>query len=157
MKKEIEKLKIELEKCEKEKKEYLEGWQRERADFLNYKKEELERFSEIINFANEELILKILPVLDNFEKAEKEIPEDLKNNEYLKGIFQIKKQLEEILKNLGVERIECLNKKFDPKLHEAVEEIKVDGKESQIVVEEVLAGYKLKGKLIRPAKVKISK
>lgn len=157
MEKEIEKIKKELKKCEKERKEYLEGWQRERADFLNYKKNEMERFNEIIKFANEELILKILPILDNFEKAEKEMPENLKNDEYLRGIFQIKRQFEEILESLGVERIKCLNEKFDPKFQEAIEEIEMEGKESGIVVEEVSPGYKLRGRLIRPAKVKISK
>lgn len=150
-------LRKELEECQKKAKEYLEGWQRERADFLNYKKEEIERVSEMIKFANEEMILKILPVLDNLEKSQEHIPENFKDSDYVKGINQIIKQFQEILKSLGVERIEAEGKKFDPHFHEAVEEVEVEGKEKGVIVEEILAGYTLHGKLLRPAKVKVSK
>lgn len=147
----------ELEECKKKAKEYLEGWQRERANFLNYKKEEIERVSEMIKFANEELILKILPVLDNLEKSQKHIPEKIKDKDYVKGIDQIIKQFQEILRSFGVERIEVLGKKFDPRFHEAVEEVEDKEKEKGIVVEEILAGYTIHGKILRPAKVKVSK
>ena len=66
----IEELKKQFEECEKQKNEYLAGWQRARADLLNYKKEEMERIGELVGYATEELILKILPILDNFEIAE---------------------------------------------------------------------------------------
>jgi len=85
----IEELKKKLEECEKLKDEYLAGWQRERADFLNYKREELERIGEILKYTNVGLILNILPILDNFEIAEKKLPEDLKNDENVKGILSI--------------------------------------------------------------------
>ena len=150
-------LKKALEKCQKEKEEFLAGWQRERANFLNYKKEETERFKDIIKYANEEFILKILPVLDNFEKAEKEIPEDMKENQYLKGLLQIKIQLLDFLKNQGLKEIQSLGKKFDPNFHEVVEEVEVKDKESGIVIEEVQKGYILEDKVLRPAKVKVSK
>jgi molecular chaperone GrpE len=71
LKKEIEELKKKLEEAEKLKNEYLVGWQRARADLINYKKEELERVGELIRFSANGLILKILPILDNFEIAEK--------------------------------------------------------------------------------------
>jgi len=71
----------------------LAGWQRARADFLNYKREEIERFENIIDIANEEMILKILPLLDNMELAEKHLSDDLKGNDYVKGVLQIKTQL----------------------------------------------------------------
>ncbi|HDJ30427.1 MAG TPA: nucleotide exchange factor GrpE, partial [bacterium] len=141
----------------KEKEEFLAGWQRERANFLNYKKEETERFKDIIKYANEEFILKILPVLDNFEKAEKEIPEDMKENQYLKGLLQIKIQLLDFLKNQGLKEIQSLGKKFDPNFHEVVEEVEVKDKESGVVIEEVQKGYILEDKVLRPAKVKVSK
>ena len=153
----VDKLKKELEKCCKERDEFLRGWQRERADFINYKKDEAERLKEIVKFANEELIFRILDVLDNFDKAEKEIPDDLRKNQYFKGIFQIKIQLLDILKNQGLKTIESLGKKFDPNFHEVVEEVKVEKKEPGIVVEEIQKGYMLENKLLRPAKVKVSK
>jgi len=150
-------LKKQLKECQKLKEEYLNGWKKARADFLNYKKEEMERTKELIKFSNEELIFKILPILDNFELIEKRVPKDLKNNEYIKGIFQVRKQLTDFLKSQGAEVIECLDKRFDPNFQEAVEEVKAQDSKPGIVVEEVKKGYLLHGKVIRPAQVKISK
>ena len=90
---EIGELNKKLKECEKIKKEYLAGWQRSRADFLNYKKEELERIRGILEYANEDLILKILSILDNIYLAESKIPNDLENNSWVKGILQIKKRI----------------------------------------------------------------
>ena len=143
------------EDCQKQKDEYLAGWQRARADLLNYKKEEMERIGEFLKYANEEFILKILPVLDNFNVAVKKLPENLGNEENIKGILQIKTQLEDLLKSQGLEEIKSLGEKFDPNLHEAVAE--VEGKEAGIVVEEVQKGYQLNSRLLKPAKVKITK
>jgi len=161
----IEELKKKLEECEKLKDEYLAGWQRERADFLNYKREELERIGEILKYTNVGLILNILPILDNFEIAEKKLPEDLKNDENVKGILQIKNQILDFLKNQGVEEIKSAGEKFDPNFHEAVEEIEppsakaTEGKDikSGIIVEEIQKGYKIHGKVLRPAKVRVAK
>lgn len=154
---EIKNLKKALEECERQKKEYLTGWQRSRADLLNYKKEEKKRIAGLLEYAGESLLLEVLPILDNFERAQKELPEDLKENDYLKGLLQIKKQLEDFLKAQGVERIEVLGKKFDPNFHEVVAQINSGQKETGTIVEEVQAGYMFKGKLLRPAKVKVAK
>jgi len=134
----------ELEKCE----EYLSGWKRERADFLNYKKDEMERINQLMKYSNEELILKLLPVLDNFCLAEKHLPE---NKEFADGFLQIKNQLSDFLAKEGIEPIKTIGEPFDPNFMEAVEG---DGEK---VSEEVQRGYTLHGKLIRPARVKISK
>jgi len=147
----------ELEECQKLKDEYLAGWQRERADFLNYKKEELERIGEILKYADVGLVLNILPILDNFEIAEKKIPEDLKNDENVKGILQLKNQILDFLKNQGVEEIKSIGEKFDPNLQEVVEEVKIEGKESGIIIEEIQKGYKINGKVLRPARVRVTK
>ncbi len=153
----LDELKKKLEECEKLKDEYLAGWQRERADFLNYKREELERLGELIKYADVGLILNILLILDNFEKAEKTLSEELKKNQFVKGILQIKTQFQDFLKNQGVEKIECLGQKFDPNFQEVIEQVEAKDKESGIVIEEIQKGYKIHGKLLRPAKVKISK
>ncbi len=153
----IEELKKNLEKYQKLKNEYLACWQKERADFLNYKKEELLRMGEVAGYASTDLILKIIPILDNFKLAEKNISPEMKDNEEIKGLLQIKDQLEDFLKKQGVEEIESIGKKFDINLHEAVEELEVKGKEPGIVVEEVKKGYKMRGRIIRIAKVKVSK
>ncbi len=138
-----------LKECEKTKQEYLAGWQRARADLLNYKKEEMARVGDIFKYANEGLILKMLPIIDNLEIALKNLPD--------KGFSQIKEQILRFLKEQGVEEIQSIGDKFDPNLHEVVEEIKEEDKESGIVLEEVQKGYTINGRLLRPAKVKITK
>lgn len=144
-----------IEELEKKKEEYFSGWQREKADFINYKKQEFERLKGTLCIAKESLFEELLPVLDNFQLAEKAISEDDKNNKSVAGLLMIKKQLEERLKALGLEEIESVGKAFDPNLHEAVEE--VEGKEAGIITEEVEKGYSYNGKTIRPAKVKVGK
>ncbi len=172
-KEDMDDLKKKLEECQKQKEEYLAGWQRERADFLNYKKEEMERIGEFFKYANLNLILKFLPILDNFEIAEKKLPENLKADVNVKGILQIKNQILDFLKNQGVEEIKAVGEAFDPNFHEVVEEIEVKEKEPGIigeedksssspfaaarVIEEVQKGYKINGRLLRPAKIKVIK
>ncbi len=152
-----EELRKELEKCQKKAEEYLAGWQRARADFLNYKKEEMERVSGILEYALQEFILKTLPILDNFEIAEKKLPENLKNDQQIKGLLQIKTQLQDFLKNQGIEEIKSVGEKFDPDFQEAVETIEKEGVESGTVLEEVQKGYTIQGRVLRPTKVKVVK
>jgi len=176
----FEELKKKLEECQKLKDEYLAGWQRERADFLNYKKEEIERMGEMIKYADVGIILNFLPILDNFEFAEKKLPENLKgdelrssspfadarvNDENIKGLLQIKTQIQDFLKNQGIEEIESLGKKFDPNFMETVGEVEPsiakssEGTEIKAgtVLEEIQKGYKIHGKVLRPARVKVAK
>ena len=161
----IKELKKKLEELERQKDEYLSGWRRTRANFLNYQKDELERVGELIKYAGTGLVLKLLPILDNFEIAEKKIEKELKNDESIKGILQIKTQMKDFLKSQGVEEIKAIGQKFDPQLHEIIEEVvpsEASAKEgknikSGIIIEEIQKGYKLHGKVLRPAKVKVSK
>jgi molecular chaperone GrpE len=146
-KNEVEELKL---KCE----EYLNGWKRERADFLNYKKDEAERISSLVKYANEDIIYKLIPILDNFNLAAKHLQDQ--------GFLQIKKQLEDLLVKEGIETIEVLGKPFDPNTMEILGETdrgpaSIQTIQADTVAEEVQKGYTLNGKLIRPAKVKITK
>lgn len=155
--KSAEEMKIKLEDCEKLKAEYLAGWQRSRADLINYKKEEDARFAESIDYAKAEFISDILPLLDNLEKAEKEIYPDIKDNNFVSGLLQIKQQFLDFLKKQGVEKIETAGRKFDPRFNEAVELVERKDLESGTIAEEVKAGYLISGRLLRPAKVKVVK
>ena len=92
------------------------------------------------------MVLKLLPILDNFEIADKTLPEDLRNNDNIKGLLQIKNQILEFLKNQGVEEIKTTGEKFDPSLMEAVEK-----------PEEERKGYTISGRLLRVAKVRVAK
>jgi molecular chaperone GrpE len=156
-KSDIESLKKELKECKKLCNEYLAGWQRARADFLNYKKQELERIKELGNLTRTELILKILPILDNLERAKSQIPEDLKNSDWVEGILQIENQFRNFLQEEGVEEIKAEGEKFDPNFHEAVEEIETKDKKSGEILEVLEKGYLFRGQLLRPAKVKVAK
>ncbi len=129
--------------------EYLNNWKKERADFLNYRKNEADRIEEFAQFANEDLLIEIIEVLDDLLIARKNIPPN--NTEWLKGFDNAMKKFDSLLKKYGAEKIE-LNSKFDPALHEAVE---MDGGGEKM--EEVRPGYMMHGKVIRPAKVKIIK
>lgn len=149
----LKKLKEKLKKCQKEKEEYLDGWQRAKADFINSRKEEEKRREELVKFSNFMLISEILPVFDSFDLAFSGKEENEKSS---KGFLFIKSQLEDILKKYGLEVIKALGEKFNPELHESVGEVESD-KESGIVIEEVQKGYMLNGRVLRAAKVKISK
>ncbi len=147
----------ELAKCQTQREEYLKGWQRERADFLNYKRAEMERVGEIIKYGVQAMIIKFLPILDNFDLAEKKLSGDLKNSEEIKGLLQIRKQFADFLRGEGVEEIKTNNNNFNPNFQEVAEEIDNPDYKSGEIIEEVQKGYTLQGKLIRPAKVKIAK
>ncbi len=157
LKKEIENLKKKLEETEKLKQEYLAGWQRARADLINYKKEELERVGGLIEAAKESLLYEFLPILDNFDAAEKAIPQNLKEDQNLKGILQIKRQILEFLKRYGIEEIKSVGEKFNPVFHEVVGEVDTDEFETGTIVEEIQKGYKIGNRVLRPAKVKVAK
>ncbi len=146
-----------LQEYEKLKNEYLACWQRERADFINYKKNELIRIGELVSYSNIDLILKILPILDNFELVENKLPEQLKNDKNIKGLLQVKVQIKDFLKSQKIEEIKSIGKRFDPNFHEVIGEVKVKGKEQGIIVEEIQKGYKFNERVIRIAKVRVAK
>ena len=149
----------------------IPGWLAEgEGGFLNYKKEEIERIEEILKYADVGLILKILPILDNFEITEKKLPENLKADVNVRGILQIKNQILDFLKSQGVEEIKSVGERFDPNFQEIVEIVEIkdynspttqQGKkqyiESGVVIEEIQKGYKINGRLLRPAKVRVTK
>ena len=123
------------------------------ADFVNYKnRTEREKPNSII-LANEGLILKLLPVLDNFNRAFTHVNIE---DEAIKGFVMIKEQFESVLKSEMVEEIESDGAVFDPNLHNAVMTESKEGVKSGIVLETFEKGYKIKDKVIRPSMVKVS-
>lgn len=155
--KKIEDIETELEKCIKEKEEYLNGWKRAKADFINYKKEELDRIARAIEYREEEIILEIIVVVDSFSDAKKEIPKDqIEGNEIIKGFLRIKDNLDSLIKKMGLEEIDSLGLQFDPNFHEAVELVEGEG-ESGTITEEISRGYKRNGRVIKPTKVRVIK
>jgi molecular chaperone GrpE len=174
---ESEQLKKELLEAKRKADENLAGWKRTLADFANFKKDQEKIQEEFVKFSQASLILEILPVLDNFETAWKTLPKDIENNAWVKGIGHVKSQLENLLKSKGVEEIGKVGEEFNPEVHEAVEKelkaqsskLKAMPTESSIhdkirtaqnatprIVEIMQKGYKLHGKVIRPAKVRVN-
>ena len=151
----IEELQKELQEALKQRDEYLAGWQRARADFMNHKKEERERMQEFIKFAEEELLAELLPVIDNLELALSQVQG--KDDTLSKGFLQIAMQLKHFLKDHQVEELKAEGEKFNPEFHEAAEEVEKEGTEPGTVVEVLQKGYTLHKKLIRPVKVRIAK
>jgi len=147
----IKKLREKLKKCGIEKQEYLAGWQRAKADFINARKEEKENLQEFIKFSEQNLIIELLVLIDSFDGL-------FKHGKDYDGVKNIYKQLLDILKSRGVESIECLGKDFNPEEQESIGEIEVDNQEKEgKIIEEIRKGYKMHNKIIRPAQVKIGK
>ena len=122
-------------------------YQRALADYQNLLKRTMQEKQEFAKYANEQLLLDMIPVYDNLKTSLKHTDETAKNNGWAEGIKYVVKQFREVLENAGVKEIETENKKFDPELMEALE-----GKGKR-VRKEVKAGYTLNGKVIIPAKV----
>ena len=156
-KEEIEHLKEQLAQCEKERDEYLGGWKRERADFLNYKKEEAERIQEWVAYAKEKMLLELLLIADSLEKAEQEISADAEHDSVVKGLVQTIGQIKSFLKKQEVEEIDAEGKKFDPNVHEAVAQEEKEGMEAGNIIAVMQKGYMHKGKVLRAAKVKVAR
>jgi molecular chaperone GrpE len=129
---------------------------RVQADFDNYRKRTQKEKEEFGQFLNTDLIARIIPTLDNFKLALKHLPKELEGNEWVKGIWHIERHLEQTLQEEGVTEIISEGMPFDPELHEAIEEV-TSGTPPGTITEEILKGYKLNNKVIRHAKVKVSK
>lgn len=127
------------------------------ADFNNFKKRTEKERESIFQYATQELITSLLPVIDNFDRALKvDIEESTVENLY-KGVEMVYKQLMESLKSNGLEEINALGEKFDPNYHHAVAQEENENYEENVVTEVFLKGYKIKEKVIRPSMVKVSK
>jgi len=151
------KLREDLKTCRKEKEEYLTGWQRAKADYINLQKElDLARIN-ISILAKEKMAEKLLPALDSFDMAlgNKEHLESL-DKEWRTGIVSIHSQLIKGLENSGIEKIDESGIAFDPNIHQSINAIETTEESKDHTVEKVLQiGYKIGDRVIRPAKVTI--
>ena len=129
---------------------------RAKADLINYRKRKDDEVSNLLKYCNADIIMLLLPVLDNFERVinKEDIPDDVKS--YLEGFKLIYKQIKDILESNDVKEIEALGKEFDPMYHQSVTMRKDESKESGIVLEVYQKGYTYKDKVLRPAMVIIN-
>ena len=136
--------------------EYLDGWKRATADYQNLQKETAKEKQEIVQYANANLLLSLLPVVDHFSMALEHIPDDQQQTSWMTGMQHIYRQLLEVLKSEGVEKIETVGQSFHPDQHEAVGKRKEKGVPADQILEEARAGYLYHGRIIQPARVIIA-
>jgi molecular chaperone GrpE len=147
-------LEAKLSEAEKQRDEYLGGWQRTKADFINYKKEEMKHMEDVARYGNESLIKDLISVLDNFDLGLRTME---KAGPVERGIYLIRSQIDDILKKRGLEKVSVkAGDEFDPMIAEAMAEVPSD-RPPGVIVEEVEPGYRLHDKILRPARVIISK
>lgn len=134
--------------------ELTEALQRERADAINQRRHHEHQIASLRSAARADVVRKLLPVIDSFERALKHTPTDLADNDYIKGIQGVVKQFEKTLGELGVERIKTVGEVFNPHLHEAISMEDGDG-EQEVVSEELQAGYRIGDDVLRHAMVRV--
>ncbi len=134
-----------IETIKKQAEEYLNGWKRAKADYLNLKKDMEAQGKEIKEWMSKIFLLPLLEIMDSFDRA----------GTLDAGVKNIKKQFEDFLKNSRVEAMKTIGEKFDPLKHEAIESI--SGGEPEIIAEEAQKGYLIGEEVLRPAKVKVYK
>ncbi|HEU0085520.1 MAG TPA: nucleotide exchange factor GrpE [Candidatus Paceibacterota bacterium] len=157
LKKTLKKLRADLKACKKEKEEFLTGWQKERADFANYKKEEELRKSNFSEAVRERILARFLSVIDSFhmafanEEAWKKVDEN-----WRKGVEHIYSQMNAVFEEYGVKELGEEGEPFDPAIHDSVDMVKTDDKELEHKVAKVIQkGYKLGERVLRPVRVNV--
>jgi len=154
---ELTELKSKLETANKQSKEYFEGWQRERADFLNYKKRVERDQTNLHQVVTANIVKKFLAVLDDMELAVKNRPADATDQNWWNGVELINRKLQGILEAEGIKRIPAETEFFDPNRHEAISHEENPDYQSGQVIEVVKQGYILGDRIIRPAMVRVAR
>lgn len=145
-----------LTQAEAQANEYKDQWLRATADYKNYKRRAEAERTELIRSASAGLVLKLLPILDDFERGVASVPPEVAQTPWWSGMQLIDQKLRTVLESEGVSPIEALGQKFDPNVHEAVLYEEAEGQED-IVVAELQKGYKLRERVLRPTMVKVGK
>jgi len=157
LKKTLKKLRVDLKQVKTQKDEYLVGWQKERADFANYKKEEENRKAAFSEAVRERILSRFLSVADSFNMAfaNKEAWEKVEPT-WRKGVEYIYSQMNSIFEEYGVESLGEVGESFDPNTHQSIDVVDTDDKAMDHKVAKVIQkGYKLGGRVIRPAGVNV--
>lgn len=158
-KEEINKLKLENDELLKSNNELLEKIKYTQAELVNYRRRKDEETENMLKYANKDIILELIPIVDNFERAIKLDDENLTDelSKFLDGFKMMYSQLTNVLNTFGVTEISRVGEEFDPNLEQALMMDSVEDKKDDEVLEVLLKGYKLKDRVIRPATVKINK
>jgi molecular chaperone GrpE len=150
----VEELQKQLAEEKKKAEDYLAGWQRAQADFINYKRRAEQEKEDNIKYANNNLIIKLLPVLDDFELAFAAIPAEETEAAWVKGIKVVERKMRNVLESIGISEIKATGEQFDPNVHEAV--MQSEGPEG-LILQEFQKGYKIGDRVIRASKVSVGR
>ncbi|HLA16396.1 MAG TPA: nucleotide exchange factor GrpE [Candidatus Limnocylindrales bacterium] len=154
---EIARLEAELAEVKRQGEEYLAGLQRERAEFINYKRRTTEEREATLGLASESLLRKVLVLADDFDRAIEARPVELTDSAWVDGIAAIDRKLRMLLESEGVTPIDSSpGTRFDPRDHEAVVNIPGTERADGEIVEEIIRGYRLRDRVLRPAIVAIA-
>lgn len=149
----IEKLKTELSTCKSERQEYLDGWQRTRADMANSKRERVAAFERMQSAIKEEIVIDFIPILDSFDSAMQEDSWRAVDESWRKGVDYIRSQCESALDKHGIKSFGNVGDVFDSTLHEAIQEVEDKTAEPHTILRVMRKGYRTNDRIIRPAQV----
>jgi molecular chaperone GrpE len=154
----VKELEAELEQSKTQAAENLDGWQRSRAEFANYKRRVEAERTELVASAGAEALKRVLPAVDDFERALQTLPADLKDHPWISGVLLVQRKLNSALEQSGVTPIAVKpGDTFDPNLHEAVTHEDSDQFASEQIIGEVQRGYKLGERVLRPTMVRVAR
>jgi molecular chaperone GrpE len=153
---EVQELRAKLAQAEKEAADYKDQWLRAAADYKNFKRRAETERGELIRSAGSAVLLKLLPVVDDFERSIANIPAEVAATPWWGGTQLIAQKLRTLLESEGVKAIEALGQDFDPNLHEAVIYEDADGQDGKVIAE-LQRGYKLHDRVLRPTMVKVGR
>lgn len=158
LKEENQKLLEQISKLQEDNQALLEKVKLTQAELVNYRKRKDEETQNMLKFANQDLITELINIVDNFERAIKLDDNDLSDelSKFLDGFKMMYANLMEILKKFGVEEINRVGEVFDPNLEQALMTDSIEEMDDDVVTEVLLKGYKLNGRVIRPASVKVN-
>jgi molecular chaperone GrpE len=153
----LDELKQHLAAAEREAAENKAAWQRSAADFSNYRRRTEQEREASLGLANEMLLLKLLAVVDDFDRALAAMPPELEHLGWVEGLWLVERKLRALLESEGVTPIEAEGKPFDPREHEAVMHEETDRAPDDTVIGELQRGYRIRDRVLRPALVNVAK
>ena len=153
----VETLSARLEEESQKVKEYLVQWKRSAAEFSNYRKRNEKERGELIKFTNALLITRLLPILDDLERAFQTLPDNMRHFTWTDGVALVHRKLEAILEQEGLKAIEARGNPFDPALHQSIMYEETTEFDDGIILEELQKGNELNERVIRPSLVKVAK
>ena len=154
----VQELQEEIEQTKAQATEYLDGWQRARAEFANYKRRTEAERTEMSLAAGAEVLKRVLPAVDDFERAVQTLPDDLKDHAWVNGVMLVHRKLINALETSGVKAIPVQpGDAFDPNIHEAITHEDSEEFASGQIIGEVQRGYKMGERVLRPAMVRVAR